>query len=163
MAYLAVGGAFAAWLLSFAAAAQTFTATTVMPVSVDLVSSCNVTASDLDFGSYVATVGVPGRAQALVQLQCTTGTIVEVALDAGLSPGATTSDRRMVSGAGQLRYGLFQDPGRSTNWGNTPGVDTLEIQTVVQLQSVTIYGELPARQQVPPGTYSDLITIHLFY
>jgi spore coat protein U-like protein len=162
MSYLAVSGALAALSVSFAAAAQSFTATAVMPVWLDLVGSCTVSAGDLDFGRYEASSSAPRRGQSVLELRCTRGLTVEVGLDAGQG-GGSTSERRMMSGAGALRYGLYQDAARRANWGNLPGVDTIEVQTGALRERLTIFGEIPAQQQVPAGSYGDVITIHLYY
>ena len=163
MSRLRVTGALAAVSISLSAAAQTFTDTAVMPVALDIVASCTVSAADLHFGRYIGTSATPSRGQSAIELQCTSGLTVDIGLDAGQGAGATTSDRRLMSGAGALRYGLFQDPARRINWGNTAGVDTVEVSAAGTRQIVTIYGEVPAGQQVPAGTYNDVITIHLFY
>ena len=39
--------------------------------------------------------------------------------------GGTVTARKMTSGANTLSYGLYQDIARATNWGNTPGTDTV--------------------------------------
>jgi spore coat protein U-like protein len=141
--------------------AQTYSATGLLPVTIEIAASCVVSSSDLDFGRYLASAASVG--QTFIQLQCTSGVTVEVGLDAGQAPGATPSNRRLVSGADSLRYGLFQDPARRINWGITPSVDTVEVQTTGAPQTVPIYGQIPAGQQVPPGTYGDVITIYLNY
>ena len=142
---------------------QMFTATAVMPVTIEIAASCIVSAADLDFGAYAAASGAPARGQSVIQLQCTSGLTVDVGLDAGTAPGATTSNRRLVSGSDLLNYGLYQDAARNLNWGDTTGVDTLELQATGTLQTVPVYGEIPAGQQVPAGTYGDMITVRLHF
>ena len=146
-----------------AAAQTTFTATGLLPVTLEIAASCTVNAADLDFGRYVATAAAAQRGQTTIQLQCTSGTTVDIGLSAGQAPGATTLDRRLVAGADMLRYGLYQDAARRLNWGDAPGVDTVELVSAGTTQSVAVYGAIPAGQQVPAGSYGDVITIHLYY
>lgn len=142
---------------------QTFFATSGMPVRTEIVGSCLVTASDLDFGVYDAQATAPARGQTSIVLECTPGLGVEVSLDAGTTGGATPSTRKLDSrsGADQLDYGLYQDPGRTVNWGATSGVDTLEVTATGQPQALPVYGEIRPGQQAQPGNYTDVITVHV--
>ena len=143
--------------------AQTFTATSGMPVRIEIAASCLVTASDLDFGAYNAATGAPTRGQTTIQLLCAPGLGAELALDAGSAAGATTMSRKLnsESSADRLDYGLFQDAARSVHWGDTTGTDTMEVLTTGAPQLVPVYGEIPAGQRTQPGTYSDVITVRV--
>ncbi|GAB3774244.1 hypothetical protein GCM10028796_48240 [Ramlibacter monticola] len=134
-----------------------------MPVRIEIVASCSVTATDLDFGAYDAERGAPTRGQTSIALLCAPGLVVEVSLDRGTTFGATTSRRKLnfESGLDRLDYGLYQDPGRTLNWGDTPGEDTLEVPTTGLPQTVPVYGEIRAGQRVRDGIYSDVITVRV--
>lgn len=157
VAFLALAG------LPTAPVGQTFFATSGMPVRIEIVGSCLVTASDLDFGAYDGLTGTPTRGQSSIALQCSPEMGVEVSLDAGTTAGATTSTRQLTSrsGADRLDYGLYQDAGRTLNWGDTSGVDTLEVLTTGASQTVPVYGEIRAGQRTPAGTYGDVITVRV--
>ena len=133
--------------------APTFTATAGMPVKIELVGFCSVSASDLDFGTYASNQNTPVQGQTTIQLQCSPETVAELHLDAGTGPGANTSRRRMEQDAGsdRLDYDLFQDPGRTIHWGTRSGVDTLEVVTTGAQQAIPIYGQIPGRQRVRDG------------
>jgi spore coat protein U-like protein len=134
-----------------------------MPVRIEIVGSCLVNASDLDFGTYGAVTGTPTRGQSSIALQCTPELGVEVSLDAGTTAGATTSARQLNSrsGADRLDYGLYQDAGRTLNWGDTSGVDTLEVLTTGATQLVPVYGEIRSGQRTSAGLYGDVITVRV--
>lgn len=162
------------WLLAAASAlacgpalpiVQTFIATTGMQVRLELAGSCEISASDLSFGAYNAASAAPAFAQSTIQLLCAPGMVAELALDAGTAPGASTTLRQMLSasGADRLDYGLYQDAGRSITWGDTPGVDTLEVPTNGALQTVPVFGRIPAGQRPPAGIYGDEITVRVLY
>lgn len=140
-----------------------YTATAVLPVTLQIAGTCSVRASDLGFGAYATGSGTPLGGQTALILECTSGMEIEIGLDAGQSPGATVQDRRMMSGTDSLRYGLYQDAARTQVWGDTVGVDTVAMQGAGAPQSVTIYGQIPANQQVPAGSYSDVITVRVYF
>jgi spore coat protein U-like protein len=142
-----------------------FTTTGVMPVRIELVGFCNVSAADLDFGAYASNQSAPSQGQTAIQLQCSHGTVAELSLDAGSGPGGNTSRRRLEQdgGSDRLDYGLFQDPGRTVHWGDRSGVDTLEVETTGTPQAIPVYGQIPGGQRVRDGAYSDMITVRVFF
>jgi spore coat protein U-like protein len=145
-------------------ATQTLTSSTVMPVVIEIAASCAVSASDLDFGAYPSNSPTPALGQTAIQLQCGAGITAEVLLDAGTTGiGGNTSRRQLAqdSGIDRLDYGLYQDPGRTVHWGDNSGRDTREVLTTGAMQTVTVYGEIPAGQRVRDGTYSDMITVRV--
>jgi spore coat protein U-like protein len=123
---------------------------------------CGISATDLNFGNYTGTVL---NATTAIQVGCSSGTTYKVGLSAGNGAGASTNDRRMTlsGGSAQLKYGLFSDSGRRTNWGNTAGTDTVSGTGTATTQTLTVYGQVPAKQSVAQGTYTDTITATLTY
>lgn len=136
-----------------------------MPVRMEIVASCTVTASDLNFGAYSPRSQAPVQGQTAIQLLCGGATTAEVSLDAGSGPGASTNNRRMEQEAGndRLDYDLYQDPGRTVHWGDRSGVDTLEVTTTGASLTIPVYGQIPAGQRAREGTYSDTITLRVTY
>ena len=145
--------------------AQNFSVTAAMPVRIELVGFCQVSASNLDFGAYASNQSTSVQGQTHIQLQCSSGTAAELRLDAGSGPGGNTNRRRMEQDAGtdRLDYGLFQDPGRTMHWGDRSGTDTLEVEATGAPQSIPVYGQIPGGQRVRDGTYSDTITVTVFF
>jgi spore coat protein U-like protein len=141
------------------------TDTAILPVRIEIVRSCTVSASDLDFGAYPSDSKTPARGQTAITLTCGADTTVEVSLDAGTGTGGNTSRRQLRQDAGtdRMDYDLFQDPARTIHWGDRSGRDTLEVHTTGVPQTVPIYGEIPAGQRVRDGTYSDMITVTVHY
>lgn len=142
---------------------QSFSAHSGMPVRIEIVATCSLTASDLDFGAYDPSAAAPKQGQTTIQLRCAAGETAELSLDGGTAPGGNTSRRKLGSESGpdRLDYGLFQDPARTVEWGERSGRDTLEVLTTGSMQSVPVYGEIPAGQRTRDGTYSDTITVRL--
>jgi spore coat protein U-like protein len=145
--------------------AQTFTVTAGMPVRMELVASCSVSATDLSFGAYVSNQINPIQGQTAIQLLCGIGATAEVSLDAGSGQGNNTSRRKMEqdSGTDQLDYDLFQDAARITHWGDKSGRDTLEVETTGAPLTLPVYGQVPGGQRVRDGTYSDTITVRVMF
>jgi spore coat protein U-like protein len=136
-----------------------------MPVRIEIVASCAVSAADLDFGAYASNQNTPVQGQTTIQLLCGSGAVAELSLDAGSGPGGSTNRRRMEQDGGrdQLDYDLFQDPGRTIHWGDRSGVDTLEVETTGAQQMVPVYGQVPGGQRVRDGIYSDMITVRVLF
>lgn len=141
------------------------TDTAVLPVRIEIVRACTVSASDLNFGAYPSNSTTPVHGQTAITLNCGADTTVEVSLDAGTGLGGSTERRqlRQDSGIDRLDYGLYQDPGRRIHWGDRSGVDTLEVHTTGFPQTVPVYGEIPAGQRVRDGTYGDTITVSVHF
>lgn len=142
-----------------------YTATAGMPVRIELVANCTVTATDLNFGAYSPRSQTPLQGQTAIELLCGGPVTAEVSLDAGSGPGASTNNRRMEQEAGtdRLEYDLYQDPGRTIHWGQRSGVDTLEVQTTGPTLTIPVYGQVPGGQRAREGVYSDTITVRVVY
>jgi spore coat protein U-like protein len=144
---------------------QTFSAQAGIPVQMDVVAFCSVSASDLDFGAYLTTGSAAALGQTVIQFTCTLGSVIEIALDAGLSGGQ--NQRQMSSGLGygkeRLNYDLYQDSARTVRWGDKSGQDTLELLATGAPQTATVFGQIPAGQVTPAGNYVDTITVVLLF
>lgn len=136
------------------------TATTSFTLTVTIASSCSITATALAFGSY--TGGLVNNTSTL-SVTCTSGTAYNVGLSAGTSTGATVTSRAMTGPSGALlKYTLYSNSGRTTNWGNTTGSWVAGTGTGAA-QSLTVYGQIPAAQYPTPGSYTDTITATVNY
>lgn len=155
-------------VLLFLVAPATFAAdaTGNLPVSATIAASCRVNSGALNFNTYD-----PGGVNASTPLQrsgsfrvtCTNGTPGTVMLSQGNNPTGGSSDasplRRMEGDPGiYLRYDIYQDVGYTTVWGNTTGTAEAVIGTGGQ-SFLTVYGRVLPGQIVPPGTYSDTVTV----
>jgi spore coat protein U-like protein len=139
------------------------TVTATFTVSTDVVTSCNVSATPLSFGSYNASA--TSNSTSVVTVACSNTVPYNVGLDAGTGTGATVTSRSMTgpTGALPLHYSLFQDSARTINWGDTVGTDTVAGTGNGSGQTLTVYGQVPAGQGNRPGTYNDTITVTVTY
>jgi len=139
------------------------TATSNMAVSATVSANCTIAAGALAFGAYdpiVANASVPLPGTATLTVTCTSGSPSTITLDQGLNPAGGSTNaaplRQMASGGNFLSYGLFQDNAHTITWGNTAGTGAAYTGTGVA-GSVTVFGQVPAAQNVPAGTYNDTV------
>jgi spore coat protein U-like protein len=129
------------------------------------VTSCAVTASNVNFGTFS---GSQLAVRGIIQLTCSgTGkNNVQVNLSTGSSGAYST--RTMRNGSSMLSYNLFSDSKGKNIWGDgTGGSNTVMVKfdfgkpppnpTV----SVTVFGILPAQALPPFSTYVDTITVNV--
>jgi spore coat protein U-like protein len=144
------------------------TATAAFSVTATVQMVCTISATNLSFGGYT---GTNIYATSVITVQCNNTSAAvrpnihpppgsfSIGLDAGTAPGATVTTRSMTGPGGALvGYLLFQDAGHTKNWGNSPGVDTVDSAGTGLVQNFTVFGQLPAGQESPAGTYTDTIT-----
>jgi spore coat protein U-like protein len=145
------------------------TATAAFSVTANVQTLCTVSATNLSFGPYT---GANVYATSVITVKCSTASTAAkpaihpppgayaIGLDAGTASGATVTTRSMTGPGGALvGYQLFQDAGHATNWGNTVGVDTVQGTATGLAQNYTVFGQLPAGQTAPQGSYTDTIIV----
>jgi spore coat protein U-like protein len=138
---------------------------TLMPFALIATSaagqlSCTVSAPTMSLGVYTGAILTPGASPMTVT--CLILTPYTVALNAGVGVGATTTTREMTGpGSGTLSYRMFQNTSRTTNWGNTVGIDTVAGTGTGSAQTLQIYPQVAAGQTAASGTYTDTITIRV--
>jgi spore coat protein U-like protein len=143
-------------------------ATTSFQVTATVNKNCTVSAAALTF-NYTPGAG-PAANNTTVVVSCTRGTGFNTELTQGGTTGSTIAQRLLNDGAAgdTLQYNLYTSSNLSTPWGTTIGTNTVAgvgggmAATVTQ----TVYGQVvdsPANQAVPPGTYTDTITVNVAY
>lgn len=161
----ALGAAIVVPLAFVATPAQASTANTTFSVTATVTANCSVAATDLTFGNYDVNAGSATNGTSTVKVNCTKGTAFTVALDAGQNAGGTSnfSARAMSDGgtpANLLDYQLYTDSARSTIWGDgTNGSSTVSGTGAGpgsgNAVNETVFGQIPAGQNVPAGSYAD--------
>ena len=128
-------------------------------VTAEVIDACNLTANDLDFGNYSSISGSNVDATSTLDVTCTNGTAYTLALDDGMTTGGTFTTRLMTDGSNTLEYNLYTSTARTTVWGDASGAtETVGDTGDGTQQSLTVYGRIPASQNVPVGSYSDSVT-----
>ena len=150
-------------LLSMSHTADAATATTTMPVTMTVTAGCQITAGTVAFGSTSGLFSAVAANSAL-SVTCTNTTPYVVGLDAGSGSGATTTSRKMTGpSASTIVYRLYQNSGLTMNFGNSSGSDTVAGTGSGTVQTINVYGQVPAQASPQPGSYSDIVNVTLTY
>ena len=137
-----------------AAAASAGSATANLGITSSIAATCTVSTSAVAFGAYS---GAQVDATGTVTANCIIGTAWTIGLGTGGGSGATTSNRKMTSGANTLGYALYSDPTHSVNWGNSVGTDTVAGTGTGASQNQTVYGSIPTGSVPAAGSYADTV------
>ena len=128
-------------------------------------AACTVSATGVNFGAYDVFVANPLDSTGTVTVTCDQAPPPDVVISIG--PSGTSGafiprQMRSASTPDRLNYNLFTNAGRSSVWGDgAPGTSTVFLKNVKKNRPAvtTIYGRIPAGQNVSVGTYSDSLTV----
>lgn len=136
------------------------TDTDTFNVTVEVLSSCTVSADNLDFGTYD---GAQLDATSDITVNCTGTTPYTVEIDGG--EANDTAVRVMTGdtvGTATLRYDLYSDTQGGTLFTEGAANDVDGVGTGAD-QTVTVYGRMPASQLLIEDTYTDTVTVSVSY
>jgi spore coat protein U-like protein len=131
--------------------------------------SCTVTTTGVSFGSYDPLSQVDNGSAGTIRIVCTLILSLAGSFTIDLSTGASGSyaQRSLKKGASTLAYNLFADSAYSRVWGNGTGGSTQVSQSFSSLlivdRTLTVYGRIPAGQNVSAGAYADTIIVTVTY
>jgi spore coat protein U-like protein len=128
---------------------------------------CDVTATGLNFGSYDVFSPVSLDSTASINVSCNIpaqNPQAPLAVTISLSPGSSGSfaPRAMQSAGGDtLFYELSANASLLPIWGDGSGSSTVQTAFVTSEMpwNATLFGRIPARQNVRASSYSDTITV----
>jgi spore coat protein U-like protein len=142
---------------------QAVTLNTNLTVTITITNQCTAASTTpVNFGSHgflSADVDNTGT----ITVTCTPGATYTVGLNAGTSSGATTTTRKMSGPGTAIDYQLFRETGRTSNWGNTIGTDTVAGTGDGTAQTLTVFGRVPAQATPIAGTYNDTVQVSIDY
>jgi spore coat protein U-like protein len=152
--------------ISLSGAAYGGTETATLDVSVNKVVACTVSTTAVNFGDTDGTTML--YADGDVTVNCTPGAPYNIALDAGQNYD-TALGRILSYGVNTISYGLTQDPGYQTQWGDSDFANTFDEGSSLADtgdgtdQPHTVYGYVGTGNNVPAGTYTDVVTVTVYY
>ena len=123
---------------------------------------CTISTTSVSFGSYDVFASTPTDTTGTVSFTCTGNADVTITLTKGGS--STFNPRALSGGTDSLNYNLYKDAARTTIWGDGTGSTSTYTQVGVPnnaAQNLTIYGRIPAAQDVRAGTYTDSVTVNI--
>lgn len=134
-------------------------------------AACNVSATAVGFGSYDTLSPLNHDTTGTVTVTCSGLPSMLMGYEILLSKGGAASytPRQLASGSNKLNYNLFTGITHTTIWGDgTGGSAKVSGSMLVQLviptsNNHTIFGRVPARQNVASGSYADSITVTVNY
>ncbi|UIJ46869.1 spore coat U domain-containing protein [Sphingomonas cannabina] len=131
--------------------------------------SCTVTATGVSFGTYNPVSSSANDATGSVRVRCTLLVALAGSFTVDLSTGSSNSyaGRTLRNGTTNLGYNLYTTAARNQIWGNGTGGTVNVVRSFTALlavdQTITVYGRIPARQNVRAGAYSDTIVVTVTY
>jgi spore coat protein U-like protein len=120
-------------------------------------ANCTFTVQSVAFGNYDPILGQSVNSAGNVTVSCN----VIDSYSITLSPGqGTLLVRQMRNGGYGLNYNLYTDALRTMIWGDgTSGTVIVSDSAIGGIY--TVYGRIPANQNLPAGTYTDSVTVTL--
>lgn len=135
-----------------------------------LLETCTVTALPVVFGSYSPLTASPTDSTGNINVTCTAVLSIAANYTISLSTGLAGSyaPRTMGFGSARLPYNLYTSAARSSIWGDgASGTSTLSdgytLGLLLVSRNYTVYGRIPANQNVVAGAYADTITVTVVY
>jgi spore coat protein U-like protein len=141
-------------------------ATAILVAAAAAEAACTISTTAVSFGSYNVFAASPDDAAGQITYSCTAPRppLVTIQLDKG---GATSfNPRQMRQGSQTLNYNLYLDSTRTTIWGDgTGGTQTYTQSNPLPNRNinVSVYGRIPAGQDVGAGSYSATVTATIFF
>lgn len=131
-----------------------------MQVQADVINTCYIQSAALDFGEVPGVINTPVDGVGNVDLQCTPDTSWTITFDSGLNNSIPVDNSRaMVQGADFLSYSLYSDAAYSVEMNTQPApTGIMGVSSATGgVQSVPVYGRIPAGQIVRSNWYGDTV------
>ena len=119
--------------------------------------ACTINISGVNFGSYDVFSNAASDSTGNIDVNCPSGVGYTIGLSAG---NGSYEQRGMISGTHTLNYNLYTAANREFVWedATTSGATVSASGTGLSVNHV-VYGSIPPHQNVPAGSYSDIVTV----
>ena len=119
--------------------------------------ACIINVTGVNFGAYHVFSNVALDSAGNIDINCPNGVGYNITLSAG---NGTYEQRILSSGAYSLNYNLYTAADRVFVWGDaSSGSASVSGSGIGAPVNHVVYGHIPPRQIVYPGSYSDTITV----
>jgi spore coat protein U-like protein len=123
-------------------------------------ASCTISVTSIAFGNYNVFTTTADDSTGTITYRCNSQAAnISIALSDGSS--TTFSPRTMRKGTELLQYNLYRNAARTNIWGDGTGGTSVYTSANPPNNSnvnLTIYGRIPAQQDVSAGNYSDTVS-----
>ena len=141
---------------------------TTFQISASVPSSCTISTTALNFGTYDRVIG--SNVTATVTTNCSVNASAQIMLGQGLNSDTASSNdsplRRLKNENGgtinYLSYTLYQNSGKTTIWGNSTNTG-VNVVGNGNNQVSSVYGAITAGQSLPAGTYTDTVVANITF
>lgn len=138
------------------------TASTSFSATATVLSTCNVGATTVNFGSQ-GVLASNKDAQGTLSIQCSPSLPYTVSLSGGSSGATDPTQRKMSFSGANVTYGLYRDAAYALPWGSTVGTNTTSGTGTGATQTQTVYGRIASQTTPKPGTYTDSVVVTVGY
>lgn len=152
--------------ITLALPARASTLHDAIPVEATVITRCVVEISTINLGTYVPPVHSATESSGQFRFSCTRGGVISVSLSADGSPTPCTDAQEAFAvqdPRGQMmHYVLFQDAAHQSVWG-CAGDHVVSFTTTTSAMQLPYYGQIPAGQDLQPGTFTGLTVLTLSF
>ena len=121
--------------------------------------NCDLSIVSVNFGSYNMFDSSPDVSTGEITVNCDPDLPFVVKLGPGKNSGGSFSPRKMISTSGDfLDYNLYRDSTQIEIFGDGTGNTFTQVGVGIN-QQFTVYGVIPAMQNIRAGSYSDSVTV----
>jgi spore coat protein U-like protein len=130
---------------------------------------CTATTTPVSFVGYDVFSSYPLDSTGSITIYCNNPEKKAMPVTVSISSGAAGSfNPRQMQRAGsgdRMNYYLFTDPSRTTIWGDGSGGSSIFRRTIDRETPVhaTVYGRVPARQNLRAGAYHDSLVVTVLW
>ncbi len=156
-------------IVVFSGAAFGATTTTTLDVSANVIPTCTVSASPVNFGDFDSSADIYANGD--VTVNCASGVPYHIALGAGQNQDPSSLGRRITDGSGNYILYFLLKPDMYYQWGDSDYDNTYPHGSSVagtgsgSTQPYTVYGSILQSSALgkPSGLYTDVVTVTVHY
>ena len=135
-------------------------------MATELQAACTISTLPITFGNYDVFTTVDLDSASTVTVSCDQRVRVEVAIGSSShSGGFEPRQMKHISGTDLLDYNLYTRANRNRIWGDGTGNTRTLSQRVRNNRptNLSVYGRIPAGQDISVGQYSDTLVVTINY
>ena len=119
-------------------------------------ASCTISATPISFGVYNVFSPSDLVSTGSISFSCT-GFSWTMSVYLSKGSGSSNNPRQLVSGSNRINYNLYMDASHTQIWGDPNPNSYSRTWAFNANDTLTVYGLIPAGQDVRVGSYTDLV------